>query len=403
MEGRDGGGAGRRLRRERGQRLREVRRRRLGALAGLAALAAVIGAAVGAGGGGEKRAAPTSSLPAQCEGSGAAGLRTLAGQRIVVRTDGTPDASLLRRAERGEIAGVIVFPGDGDSEGDIRRGLRRLQDAAEAGGHPPLLVSTDQEGGFVKRFPEAPPLRAPSELALDPDPADARLEGRATGSFLAGLGINTDLAPVLDVPSSSDAVIAFRAFGETTRQVRSLGLAFAEGLAKEGVLATAKHFPGFGRSVLNTDFSPSEINATRRELGEDLRPFEAAIAQGLPLVMIGVASYPKIGAKGPAALERQVATRLLRTQLGFEGVSISDDLGAEAVAASHGELEAAERAAEAGTDLLLFARSAAPGVLERLQRSLSTGALDRESAQASCARVVELRDGLGEASASGPA
>ena len=358
-------------------------------------MALAIGVAVGAGGDGDDEASPSASAPPeQCSGTGRAGLRALAGQRIVVHTDGTPDASLLRSAERGEIAGVIVFPGPGDSEGRIRAGLRRLQAAASRGDEPPLLVSTDQEGGFVKRFPAGPPLRAPTELAIEPDAGDARLEGRATGDFLAGLGINTDLAPVLDVPSVPDSVIADRAFGEDAGQVSRLGLAFADGLARKNVLATAKHFPGLGRAVLNTDFSPSEVSASRRELSQDLLPFEGAIAQAVPLIMIASASYPELGAKGPAVLEPRIATRLLRTQLGFEGVSISDDLGAEAIAASYDEAEAAQRAAAAGTDLLLFARSGAPGVLERLQRSLAGGALDRDDAVASCARVVELREGL---------
>ncbi len=370
-----------------------MRRRRLGALLAVALAATLLGAVLGAGSD-DGSDAEGVSVPSQCEGDSAADLRELAAQRIVVRTDGTPDKDLLKRAQRGEIAGVIVFPDEGGSEAEIRRGLRGLQAASAEGEHPPLIVATDQEGGFVKRFAEAPPLRSPAELGLEPDSDAARLEGRATGTFLSGLGINTNLAPVLDVPLASGSVISDRTFGESVNVVTDLGLAFADGLSKEGVNATAKHFPGLGRSTLNTDFSPSAIGASRRELAEDLRPFEAAIAQDIPLIMISIASYPQLGAKDPAALERSISTRLLRTQLGFEGVSISDDLGAEAVAASHSEQEAAERAVAAGTDLLLFAGSAAPEVLRSLQRSLARGALDVEAAAESCVRVVELREAL---------
>ena len=394
MEGRDpagavAGGDERRLRRERRERARALRRRRLGGTVLIAAMAAVLGAAIGAVGGGEDDASTdaAAAVPSQCEGSTGADLRQLAGQRIVVRTDGTPDSDLLRRAERGEIAGVIVFPRV-SLRGRPAFRASPSPDRGQAGEQPPLIVATDQEGGFVKRFPEAPPLRAPIELALAPDEGSARLEGRATGTFLLGLGINTNLAPVLDVPASSDAVISDRAFGESAQVVSSLGLAFADGLAKEGAMATAKHFPGLGRSVLNTDFAPSAITASRQELAQDLRPFEAAIADDIPLIMLAIASYPQIGAKGPAALERSIATRLLRTQLGYEGVSITDDLGAEAVAASFSEQEAAERAAAAGTDLLLFAGSSAPKVLETLQRSLR-------------ARSVGLRGGGGIVCAGG--
>jgi len=370
-----------------------VRRRRLGALAALAALAAVGGAAVGAGG--EKDPGePATALPPACLGSDATAWGRLAGQRLIVRTDGTPDDTLLRRAKRGEIAGVIVFPSLGGSEAGIRRGLRRLQAAARAGGQAPLIVSTDQEGGAVKRFPDGPPLLSPGQLAESGDRQDARLEGRATGNFLSELGINTDLAPVLDVPASSASVIATRAFGADVESAAELGLFFADGLTRQGVLATAKHFPGLGRATLNTDFSPSEVTATRREMARDLAPFEAAIADRLPLIMVALASYPELGAKGPAALERSIATRLLRTQLGFEGVSITDDLEAEAVAARYDATEAAQRAAAAGMDLLLFARGPAPGVLRRLERALASGRLDPEAARESCARIVALREAL---------
>lgn len=398
MEERGGGGAAprrsRELRRERERRRRDLRRRRLALLGGVAAISAIAGAAVGSGGEGSAPAQPAVSVPPQCAGSDAAAARGMAGQRLVVRTDAEPDRKLLARARSGGIAGVIVFPGADQGEPAVRQGIQRLQEAAAAGGQPPLLVATDQEGGAVKRFLEAPPQRSPVQLAEFGDAGDAKLEGKATGNFLSHLGINVDLAPVLDVPASSDSVISLRAFGTDPGQVSELGLAFAAGLAKVGVLATAKHFPGLGRSVLNTDFSPSQVKASRRQLGEDLKPFEAAIAQGVPLIMVGLASYPELGAKGPAALSPEVAEGLLRERLGFDGVSISDDLEAGAVAATQAAPRAAIAAAGAGVDLLLFAGDAAPGVLDPLARAISSARLDIEGARESCVRVVALREGL---------
>lgn len=361
----------------------------------MAVLAAVAGAIAGGGGGEEALSARQATLPGRCLGSDGAAWRRLAGQRIVAPTDGTPDQALLRRAEAGEIAGVIVFPGVGLEQGEIRRGLKRLQEAAAKGGQPPLVVATDQEGGPVKRFINDPPLRAPYDLGRYGDPADARLEGQAAGSFLAGLGINVDLAPVLDVPATSDSVISFRSFGEDAETVTRLGLAFAAGLKQEGVMATAKHFPGIGRSVLNTDFSPSQIDATRRELSEDLRPFEAAIRKDIGLVMVGNASYPELSDKGPAVLSPRIVEGLLRERLGFEGVSISDDLQAGALSTTYDSAEAGERAARAGVDLLLFAGTLVPEVHERLTRALALGRLDPDAARESCARVVALRERLG--------
>ena len=371
-----------------------MRRRRLGALGAVAALAAIVGMIAGAGGDDDAPAPAASAIPAQCDGSDPAATKSIAGQRLVVHSDAEPDAKLLARAKRGEIAGVIVFPGTGQDERDVERGMAELQHATERGGQPPLLTMTDQEGGIVKRFIAGPPQRAPSQLALDGDGDDAQLEGKATGNFLEGIGINTDLAPVLDVPATSASVIAGRAFGEDAAEVSNLGLRFADGLAKGGTLATAKHFPGLGRSTTNTDFAPSTIDASRRELREDLLPFQRAISQGIPLVMIGIASYPGLGSKQPAALSPEIAQGLLRDRMWFEGVSISDDLQAGAIEATLTAPRAGIAAAAAGTDLLLYAGDAAPGVLDPLAKAISAGRVDVESARESCVRVVELRESL---------
>jgi beta-N-acetylhexosaminidase len=360
----------------------------------VAGVAAILGAAVGAGAGDDAPSPAEAALPPQCAGSGPDAIRSMAGQRLIVRTDGAPDDKLIKRAHDGEIAGVVVFPSLDDDEADIKQGIKRLQRAAAAGGQPPLIVATDQEGGEVKRFALAPPQRSPFQLGDLGDAADSRLEGKATGSFLSGVGINTDLAPVLDVDAVPGSVMHYRAFGSDPKQVSQLGLAFADGLTKEGVLPTAKHFPGIGRSTLNTDYAPSEIDASRRELMRDLVPFRDAVGQGLPLVMVGLATYPALKAGDPAALEPKIVEGLLRDQLGFEGVVISDDLGAAAVASSYSADEAAVAAAKAGTDLLLFAQGSAPDAFKALVKAITGARADIAEARRSCVRVVELRESL---------
>jgi beta-N-acetylhexosaminidase len=396
VEGRGGGQSARRARRatERERRRAELRRRRLRALGAVAGVACILGAVVGAGAGDDEPSPAEAAIPAECAGSSPAAARRMAGQRLIVRSDGTPDSRLIERAREGEIAGVIVFPSLGDEEADITEGLKRLQRAAAAGGQRPLIVATDQEGGEVKRFTLAPPQRSPFQLGDFGDADDARLEGKATGSFLDRVGINTDLAPVLDVDAVPGSVMHYRAFGSDPKRVSALGLAFAAGLAKDGVLATAKHFPGLGRSTLNTDLSPSQIDASRVELMRDLLPFRDAIAQGIPLVMVGLATYPALKARDPAALEPKIVDGLLREQLGFEGVVITDDLEAGAVASSYSAQEAAVAAARAGNDLLLFAQDSAPDALGALARAITTARVDIAAARQSCLRIVELREGL---------
>ena len=289
---------------------------------------------------------------------------------------------------------MILFPDTEASADAVGSEIDRLQRAAAAGGEPPLIVAIDQEGGPVKRFVEAPPVRSPYDLGRSGRRADAVLEGRATGTFLRRLGVNVDLAPVLDVPASPDSVISFRAFGTTPEAVAQLGLGFAAGLERREVLATAKHFPGLGRSLVNTDLAPTEINASKTDLRRDLEPFEAAVRSGIPLVMVGLAAYPAYGGREPAALSPQVIQGLLRDRLGYRGLVITDDLGAGAITAGHSADEAAVDAARAGADLLLYARQRDPGVTAALAASAQRGRIPVADLRRSCVRVIDLRRSL---------
>lgn len=371
-----------------------IRRRRiaLGTIA-LAALAA--GAAIGAGeDGGEGTPAPEAALPV-CPAAIGGSDRRLAGRMLVVRLEGNPSRALLRRVRRGELGGVILFPPAGSAPEDVRRAIARLRAAARAADVPRPLVAIDQEGGEVKRLVALPPDRGPQELASLP-PAAARAEGAATGRALAALGIDVDLAPVLDVPEVDGAFIASRAFGAEPAAVVARGLAFARGLGTAGVAATAKHFPGLGLATVSTDEAPSTVPAGRAELRAGLRPFVAAIEARIPLVMTSNATYPAHDADAPASLSRAITTGLLRRKLGFEGAIVTDDLGAGALtAAGYDEGEAAVAAARAGADLLLIALEDGTAAHAALARALRRGELDRAALVASCARVTALREALG--------
>jgi beta-N-acetylhexosaminidase len=313
---------------------------------------------------------------------------------VMVRMEGRATGELLAQARAGEIGGVVLFP-PSDIAGDRLAGeLKRLQGAARDGGNPRLLVAIDQEGGIVERLPALPPQLSPYTIAQNDDRQAASLEGRATGFQLREIGIDVNLAPVLDVPLSEDQFMAPRAFGSTPEQVERLGLAFAAGQRREGVAATAKHFPGLGRAIENTDFAPTAIQTSRAGLRADLAPFQAAIDDGIELVMLSSAAYPALGARGPAVLSPEVATDLLRGKMGFTGVSISDDLLAPAIAAEYPRRDAAVRASAAGVDVLLFAAEDAPGIAHGLAGAVQTGELDETALRASCERIVALKERL---------
>lgn len=359
----------------------------------IAALAAAAGAVVGAGAGGEPAPEAESGF---CDALPASDLARVAGQGVIVRMEGRATPELRRQARSGTIGGVVLFPPPEIRGERLEDELESLQRAAERGDNPPLLVAIDQEGGAVERLPALPPQLSPFTMAENDDRRAVVLEGRATGFQLRELGINVNLAPVLDVPEDADHFLVPRAFGTTPEQVARLGLAFASGLRREGVAATAKHFPGLGRAVENTDFAPTTIPGSRAGLAPDIEPFGAAVGRGIDLVMLSSASYPGLGSRSPAALAPEIATGLLRDELGFTGVSITDDLPAPAITSGRTVRQAALEAVAAGVDALLFASAqpSPPGLAEVIARAAAAGRLDPDSVRTSCARITQLKERL---------
>ena len=350
-------------------------------LLGLAMAAFALGAALGQGNGATSSAAE--ALP----------LNQLAGQRIVVGLSGTAISPRLRTAIRqGQVAGVVLFAENFPS----RVAGKRLIDRLQAIPRPPelrdpLLVMTDQEGGLVKRLGGAPSASA-AEMG-DHGTAFSARQGRRTAANLRDVGVNVDLAPVLDVGRRGGVIAETeRSFGSTAARVEATAIPFAEGLEAGGVVATGKHFPGFGAARENTDFSTERIDLSKAELRRvDEEPYAAFAAAGGGMVMLSTAIYPAFSDR-PAAFTRAIATGELRNRLGFEGVSITDALETPAVEDFGGTAKAAIAGARAGADLLLYARLG-PGekAWKALLEKLRSGGLDREEFEAAVQRVLDLR------------
>ncbi|MBM3668239.1 MAG: hypothetical protein FJW90_12380, partial [Actinobacteria bacterium] len=369
-------------------------RRRQAALAGGVALLVLLAVAVGVnalvGGDGGDEEKPL-------------GLKRLVGQTIVAKMgkDG-PDKELLRRARKGQIAGVIATSPD---EATLAQQINRLNKAGEAGENPEMLIMIDQEGGEVKRLPGPPATGAPELAAAGADAA--RSSGENTGNYLKGFGVNVDLAPVLDVavPQSADS-IADRSFGEDPALVSEVGSAFIEGLQGTGVAATAKHFPGLGPATLNTDDAPVTIAARQEILQAALQPFQAAVDSNVELVMVGSAIYPAYGSENPrdpnppASSVAAIVTGLLRDQLGFKGVAVTDDLQSVAVETLTDPSSAGIAALRAGCDLLLYAGSTGGSEdgFNAVVKAVKQQKLDRAQIQASYDRVTALKQRLANSS-----
>jgi beta-N-acetylhexosaminidase len=363
-----------------------LRRRQLAVAAacGLAAGAFAFGVALGDGG------SPQPSVASRLT------LSQLAGERIVLGFSAAQSpATVERMIQAGEVAGVILFSENLPSRVAGQRLIRRLQAIRRPPGlRDPLLMMTDQEGGLVKRVGGAPTVSAREMGARGA--AFSRVQGSRTAANLRNLGINVDLAPVLDVARPGGTIAETdRGFGSTAADVAATAVPFATGLQDGGVAATAKHFPGLGTARLNTDDAVERIGLSRQALRSvDEAPYRSFVDAGGELVMLSTAIYPAFSPR-PAAFSRPIASGELRSRLGFEGVSITDALDTVAVRAFGGTARVASAATQAGVDLLLYTKPGeAAAAQQALLRQLRSGALPRAAFEESAGRVLRLRHGL---------
>jgi beta-N-acetylhexosaminidase len=315
-------------------------------------------------------------------------LAKMVGQQVMVRMVGTtPDNGLLVRIRNGQVGGVILYGDNIVSPGQTRSLVARLQHAARSGGNPPLLISTDQEGGGVKRLPWAPPDISPPAMGAAGS-AVSRTQGRRTGAALRAAGINVDLAPVVDVPHSASVFIwqQNRAFGMSAAAVINSAVPFADGMRAAGVAPTAKHFPGLGGARTDTDYSLQSITSERK----DLAPYRPLIADQVPLIMASVGIYPNLDPSGPAAMSRVIITGLLRHTLGYKGVVITDDLEAPTGSTT---ARAVVRADAAGDDIILVSTTEAAGATayRSMLSAARSGTIPRAVISSAYQRILALK------------
>ncbi len=342
------------------------------------------------------QASPILPIATAARAATAPTLAQLIGQKLIVRMDSTvPSASLLGRIRRGEVGGVILFGFNITTKSALIALTRQLHAAAIAGGQPKLLIAVDQEGGAIKRIPWAPPTLSPPQIGRLGWLSTARTQGYQTGLALKGLGIDIDFAPVVDVPASTASFLYLqgRTWSFSASRTAALTDAFASGLEAAGVMPSMKHFPGLGFATLNTDLRMVTIRASRAALAPGLLPYRTAIGHGLPLVMLSNATYTAYDPYAAAGWSPALNTTLLRTTLGFRGVTITD--GLDGTAASRGLTTAhlAYRAAKAGTDLLLVTGSEATsrGVYAALLADAQAGSIPLALLGASYTRIIGMK------------
>jgi beta-N-acetylhexosaminidase len=327
----------------------------------------------------------------------------LAGQRVIYSYRGlVPPARLLSLIRHGRAAGVIFFSQNISGPAQIASVTRELERANASSLNPvrlPLLLMTDQEGGSVRRLPGAPAL-SEKQIGRSAHPAaQARAAGAGAASNLLGVGMNVNLAPVLDVfRTAGNFIDQFgRSYSKDPNKVSYLGVDFIKAQQAGSVAATAKHFPGLGAATRNqnSDVAPVTLTQSASNIrGVDELPYKAAIAAGVRLVMVSWAVYPSLDRNRPAGLSGTIVRGELRRRLGFQGVTITDALEAGALSAFGTAGNRGLLAAQAGMDLLLCsAESVGQGIQagNALESAYRNGQLGGPAFRAAVARILALR------------
>jgi len=282
----------------------------------------------------------------------------LAGQRLMVGFSGTQLNDELQFFVRElRVGGIILFLRNLETPEQIKALCTSAQAFADKCGQPALFISIDQEGGRVARLKE-PFTQFPGNPAMT-DEADAVRFAEVTANELSGIGINMDMAPVLDViPETGNSVMATRAFGHDPFWVSQLGTAVIQHLQQNHIMAVAKHFPGIGRTTLDSHDDLPTVAVDLNTLDQtDLVPFKAAVEKHVAGIMVSHIRYDRIDSQWPASLSSRVVKDLLRETLGYQGVVITDDLDMGAIQNHYDIHTIMEQVLKAEVDIALICHS----------------------------------------------
>ncbi|WIG61846.1 MAG: beta-N-acetylglucosaminidase [Ktedonobacterales bacterium] len=324
----------------------------------------------------------------------------LIGQTFMVGFHGTtPSPEMIDLIQNHHIGGVILFSRNIESPHQLLALTHDLQQAAKEAGHPyPLLIATDQENGLVRRLGSGSTI-FPGNMALGAIDSEQLTYdvAQATGEELRALGVNMNLAPVVDVNNNpANPVIGIRSFGENPRMVARLGAAALRGYHAAGIIATLKHFPGHGDTATDSHRALPVISASRERLDAlELVPFQMGIEAGADCVMIGHVALPALipGDPVPATISPDIIQGLLRERLGFSGVAISDCFEMDAIATTIGAPRASVLALRAGTDIVLVSHriQVQRASIAAVRAAVASGELTLDAFRQAAERIMRLK------------
>jgi beta-N-acetylhexosaminidase len=313
-------------------------------------------------------------------------------QLVVLPFSGTQvPTSMIDRYHPG---GVIYFSGNLTSQPQTRALSAGIQRAAQGVAYPPLIM-TDQEGHPVTRIPGTE--QTPGGIEFHGNATRAHDTAVSTGTLMSSLGVNTNLAPVSDVNTAGPGgAIGDRSFGSTPGVVSRLVTAQICGYHSGGVATTAKHFPGLGSTYANTEVHTAVIHETvAKWRATDLPPFQAAVSNNVDMILVGHVAFPAMDASGrPASISRALNHDLIRSQLGYGGVVITDALNMGGITSWGTSAQIAVWAIQAGDDMLLMPPQPTVAI-QAIWHAVLDGHIAEQRLNMSVFRVLKLKQTLG--------
>ncbi|MDF2988210.1 MAG: beta-glucosidase-like glycosyl hydrolase [Eubacterium sp.] len=319
------------------------------------------------------------------------------GQLVIVGVDGyTNDAHSKQLLEKYHVSGFIVFKKNIQNTHQLSALLNSLKETNSGSSKVPLFLSVDEEGGRISRLPEEFH-KFPSNdiIGQKNDSILSYRIGQILGKELNAFGLNMDFAPVLDINSNPDnPVIGDRSFGTTAELVSKLGIETMKGIQSQKIISVVKHFPGHGDTSVDSHVGLPRVNhGIDRLKSFELKPFEAAIENGADAVMIAHILLPKLDAKNPASFSKSVITDLLRTDMNFDGVVITDDFTMGAIEKNYDMGKAAVKSIQAGGDIVLVCHGfdKQETVISALLAAARSGQISQERLNQSVYRILKLK------------
>lgn len=318
------------------------------------------------------------------------------GQLVLVGMEGTePDEHTRKLIETYHVGGFIFYKDNIQNSDQALALFNRLKEDNSV--NPvPLLLGVDEEGGRVTRMPkDFAKIPTAASIGSTGDPKAAEAFYGIIGDELSGFGLNLDFAPVLDVNSNPDnPVIGDRAFGNTPERVSEMGLAAMKGLSDKGVIPVVKHFPGHGDTSVDSHLGLPVVNHDLQRLKKlELVPFKAAIEGGADMVMIAHLLLPKLDPDHPSSFSKAVIHDLLREEMGYEGVIVSDDMTMGAITENYSIEQAAVEFIAAGGNIVLVGHDyeKEEAVIRALTEAVEQGSMSEEMLDERVGAILKLK------------